>query len=500
MANVPISAFTVPANTVGIGATGYSLTGSASASFMDLAGTWNTSGTPTAIKLNITNTASNGASLLMDLQTTVSGVTTSRFRVGTSGDAYAFDFIGVGVSNSTLRLRNALSFISLGSSDDAIIGRRGAANLRLGAADTTGTTAPTPQFLSAQSWASSTTNNQTGANFTIDGSQGTGTGAGGSIVFRVAPAGGTANGVQNALVNAFAIRPVLTNQAFAEIGTSTIRGAIIAQGPTGSFPGIFAKLAADVESRAGAYLDATDQGAIFMGAGSSTAPDVLLRRDAPNTLALRNATAAQTFNAYGTFTDASNYTRLRFEATSTYGALRWEGLGSGASPGALFVAAPNIRFQTAGTSRWEINASGHLVAEADNAYDIGASSANRPRNVYVAGSATVGSDIYVGRYVVLQANRANFSASSSGVVQIANDASPGSGFGRLQFGGTTSSFPALKRDTTSLQARLADDSAFTNIQGKLTTETAYTAGTVVATGYLTLYDSTGTAYRVPCLV
>ena len=66
--------------------------------------------------------------------------------------------------------------------------------------------------------------------------------------------------------------------------------------------------------------------------------------------------------------------------------------------------------------------------------------------------------------------------------------------------GVTSSFPALKRSTTSLQVRLADDSAFTNIQGKLTTDTAYTAGTIVATGYLTLYDSTGTAYRVPCVV
>jgi hypothetical protein len=88
---------------------------------------------------------------------------------------------------------------------DVILTRRAAANLRLGAADTTGTTAPTPQFLSAQSWASSTTDNQTGADFTIDGSQGTGTGAGGSIIFRVAPAGGTSNGVQNALADALTI-------------------------------------------------------------------------------------------------------------------------------------------------------------------------------------------------------------------------------------------------------------------------------------------------------
>jgi hypothetical protein len=67
-------------------------------------------------------------------------------------------------------------------------------------------------------------------------------------------------------------------------------------------------------------------------------------------------------------------------------------------------------------------------------------------------------------------------------------------------GGQTSSFPALKRSSTTLQARLADDSAFASVQGKLTTDTAYTVGTVVPTGYITIYDSTGTAYRVPCLV
>ncbi len=35
--------------------------------------------------------------------------------------------------------------------------------------------------------------------------------------------------------------------------------------------------------------------------------------------------------------------------------------------------------------------------------------------------------------------------------------------GLLQFLGTTSSFPALKRSTTILQARLADDSAYTSV-------------------------------------
>lgn len=64
----------------------------------------------------------------------------------------------------------------------------------------------------------------------------------------------------------------------------------------------------------------------------------------------------------------------------------------------------------------------------------------------------------------------------------------------------TNAYPALKRSSTTLQIRLADDSAFASVQGKLTTDTAYAAGSVTATGYITLYDSTGTAYRVPCAV
>jgi hypothetical protein len=68
--------------------------------------------------------------------------------------------------------------------------------------------------------------------------------------------------------------------------------------------------------------------------------------------------------------------------------------------------------------------------------------------------------------------------------------------GRLIFGDSTSSFPALKRSGRTLQVRLGDDSGFAPIQGKLTTDTAFASGTVTATGHLTLYDSTGKAYIV----
>lgn len=57
--------------------------------------------------------------------------------------------------------------------------------------------------------------------------------------------------------------------------------------------------------------------------------------------------------------------------------------------------------------------------------------------------------------------RSIISSSADGVVTMTNQAA--TSFGRLTFGGTTSSFPALKLSSTDIQARLADDSAYTNL-------------------------------------
>src|SRR5262245_41733820 len=59
---------TPAANTNALAVSGYSLTGANAQALLDLSGTWNTSGKPSAIKLNVTDTASNVASLLLDLQ------------------------------------------------------------------------------------------------------------------------------------------------------------------------------------------------------------------------------------------------------------------------------------------------------------------------------------------------------------------------------------------------------------------------------------------------
>jgi hypothetical protein len=63
--------------------------------------------------------------------------------------------------------------------------------------------------------------------------------------------------------------------------------------------------------------------------------DVFLVRDAANTLAQRNSTAAQTFRIYNTFTDSSNYERLSLSfatySLSRFAILRAESAGTGSA-------------------------------------------------------------------------------------------------------------------------------------------------------------------------
>lgn len=64
-----------------IKASGLLIAGANAQSCLDLAGTWSTTGVPTAIKLDITDTASDAASLLMDLK--LGGVT--QFKISKAG-------------------------------------------------------------------------------------------------------------------------------------------------------------------------------------------------------------------------------------------------------------------------------------------------------------------------------------------------------------------------------------------------------------------------------
>lgn len=289
----------------------------------DLSQTWNAGGvTFTGWKLNITDTASASASLLMDLQ--VGG--SSKFSIRKDGRAYgtlfgldnsnALFFAGnltylyaggaapLAVSSSTAIIINgSLLGFSSGTSADLLLGRNAAASLRLGAADAA---APVAQTLGVQSVVAGTTNTA-GANFTIKGSAGTGTGAGGSIIFQVAPAGSTGT-AQNAFATALAIG---TADAFSSTGVMVSPGVIQIASTSGDNKGI---RISNTNLRGyngasialgSAFSSTTDNIAnlyLLSAAVIGWNGDVSLARDAANTLALRNGTSAQELRVYKTIT------------------------------------------------------------------------------------------------------------------------------------------------------------------------------------------------------
>ena len=256
------------------------------------------------------------------------------------------------------------------------------------------------------------------------------------------------------------------------------------------------------------------------GIPTSASRDLILARDAAGILAQRNGVNAQAFRVYNSTdaTPATNYDRGVFDFKTTTNTLR-----IGTENGGTYTLARPIDFVTGGVARWQISAAGNFIASTDGLYDIGASGANRPRSLYLGSSLLIGgAAVYVaGGAVVVRGSsgaggleiqgvwatqggrldfyqRVKITPQEDGVLSLQNNAS--SGFNRIQLGGTTSAFPAIKRNGTGIDIVLADDSAFAPVKGKLTTDTAYTATVVTPTGFLTLYDSTGTAYRVPCVV
>jgi len=170
--------------------------------------TWNNVATTfTAAKINVTDTASAAASLLMDLQVGGSsrisvrkdGLLSVPFMLLTSGTG-----VGLNFNSSGVRFSSAadLSWTASGSTNasDLTLTRKTTRDLQFGAADAATALAQTigPQSVVAG------TSNTAGANFTVRGSQGTGTGVGGDIIFQVAAAGSSGT-AQNALATAMRV-------------------------------------------------------------------------------------------------------------------------------------------------------------------------------------------------------------------------------------------------------------------------------------------------------
>lgn len=108
-----------------------------------------------------------------------------------------------------------------------------------------------------------------------------------------------------------------------------------------------------------------------------------------------------------------------------------------------------------GTQAFSVGSTGGITSNADFTFSSGASKLT-----------------WSGRSII--------QTPSDGVLELTNNA--GTDFTRLQFGGTTSSFPSIKRSSAILAFRLADDSA----------DAGFSASTGVLSGKLTTYNNIAT--------
>jgi hypothetical protein len=236
------------------------------------------------------------------------------------------------------------NLLTLGA--DASVRRRAAANLQLGAADAA---APVAQTLSVQSVAAGTSNTA-GANLTIAGSQGTGTGAGGSIVFQIAPAGTTGT-AQNALVNALTIAADGTISTANFQGVTSIRPGQLFLTSSANFP----KLVGPNFSFSNAANPSTayfySQPQFIQIAAANGTLQTELHSEADNTFAQRRTTNAQTFRVYNTFTSATNFERANIAWASNV-------LQIGTEKGSAGGTARALELQTDGVTRLTLAANG----------------------------------------------------------------------------------------------------------------------------------------------
>lgn len=127
-----------------------------------------------------------------------------------------------------------------------------------------------------------------------------------------------------------------------------------------------------------------------------------------------------------------------------------------------------IRFQINGTSNLIVTGAGTLTAQALVSNN----------NVTAAAG---------GRFVL--SGRSFMQSSADGLIELENNA--GTGFTRLNLGGTTSSFPSIKRNGTALNFRLADDSG----DAAVTASTGTFANLVTNVGGILVTSGSGISWN-----
>lgn len=211
---------------------------------------------------------------------------------------------------------------------------------------------------------------------------------------------------------------------------------------------------------------------------------------------------------YNLYIDDSNWERGGITWLSNQLVLSAERAGTGTLR-SMALDSLQLQINISGTGRWIFQSgTGHMLPLTNNATDIGATGTNTLRSGYFGTSVfapLVNTTNVQTTNVFFQGGSGPYmNGNSASIITLLNNA--GTGFNRLNFGGSTSSFPALRRSATVLQARLADDSAFAPLQGVLRTDTNATTGlsagalAALTNASITITDASGQVYRIPCII
>jgi hypothetical protein len=207
----------VAANTTMLSATGGSHTGSDATTDWNFATTWNTSGSPTAFQIAVTETAQGTSSLLMNLLGGASA-NTSEFQVSSSGAVNAAGNIltasttSMGWKNRTLLGSGANAELDISSNSFSVtesLSVPASNTLHLGVADAA---SPVAQTLGVQNVVAGNANTA-GANWTLQGSLSNGSG-GGDILIQTTLSS-AASGTQNTAATALTLKGGTQQAIFA---------------------------------------------------------------------------------------------------------------------------------------------------------------------------------------------------------------------------------------------------------------------------------------------
>ncbi len=184
--------------------------------------TWTDGSTYTSVKMNVTDTSSNAASLLMDLQ--VGSAT--KFNVDNTGalQAQGSLFSQGTITNGSYMAAGTTVYaptsLILRSGQDVILTPPSPATLQLGAVDADTNASIVAQTIRSQGTLAGGTSDQAGKDWTFIASPGKGTGAGGKFLFQAAKAGSTGTVVNTPAtvftvdsVSAYGLFPAGTNLA-----------------------------------------------------------------------------------------------------------------------------------------------------------------------------------------------------------------------------------------------------------------------------------------------